>query len=255
VQKIAGMRLGAAPPPAPTTQEDKADLPTTQPSEPSVVLSLFDDPDADRRTNNLWSTVYRLNGMIDLRITDFPASADIIASKYAMQTLLGGYLMSGDRQIGLALDSAAGAVTQLRDAEGKWKRKYVRVPSTQPTTQESEGVFGPRPATTNSDFDMPATLSAVQQLKSIGRDRYLTLLTGQLDMKQHLAATVCGLTDRPMTLQLPVTKGEAETYLREHARDFAALDSPAPDKLSERVARMWVLLIRSKLEQMLQRAG
>jgi hypothetical protein len=250
VLKIVNLRLGAAPQ-APATQAIAGDLPpATQETTLSPLASILsDEPDADRRTNNLWSTVYRLSGTVDPELTDFPASADIAASRYAIHALLGAYLMTGERQTGLALDSAAQAAAQLREPDGTWKSRYLRMPSTAPATQDSENIFGPRRSVRSSTTALEPALHAVQQLKLLRRDRYIEMLDKQLTVRQHLAATVCGLTDNPLTLDLPVTKSEVQTYLKEHDADWRVLEGPVPQNLQQRLVRLWTLLRRAKLEQ------
>ncbi|HWP40992.1 MAG TPA: hypothetical protein VNL70_08700, partial [Tepidisphaeraceae bacterium] len=78
-------------------------------------------PESDSIKASLWSTAYRPNGMIDQNLEQFPAGADVLASRYAMQTLLGAYLITGQKQYGLALDAAARSLEQLRlPGESLW---------------------------------------------------------------------------------------------------------------------------------------
>lgn len=251
--KIVNLRMGI-PPIQPTTAETPDNRSTTQPEQPPTepLASILTDPgDLDRRTNGLWSTAYRMNGALDANLTDFPPGADTVASRYAIQTVLGAYLAIGDRQHGQALDLATQAITQLRDTDGVWKKKYLRTPTTAPTTQEAGGAFAPQPIVPRtSDFGLPPVLNAVRQLKLMRRDRYNLMLNEQIELKQQLAATVCGLMDQPFTLELPVTKAEVETYIKGHARDFDLLNGPVPDVLDQRLKRLWILFIRAKLEQM-----
>jgi hypothetical protein len=253
VLKIVNLRLGVTPQ-APTTQPIAGDLPpATQETSLSPLASILsDEPDADRRTNNLWSTVYRLSGTVDPELTEFPASADIPASRYAIQALLGAYLMTGERQTGLALDLASQAAAQLREPDGTWKTRYPRMPSTAPAAQDSDGIFGPRRSASISTTALGPALHAVQQLKLLRRDRYIEMLDNQFTVRQHLAATVCGLTDSPLTLDLPVTKSEVQTYVKEHEADWRTLDGPVPQSLQPRLTRLWTLMIRARLEQTLQ---
>jgi hypothetical protein len=253
VLKIINLRLGATPQ-APSTQPATGDLPPSTQQAPFSPLAaiLSDEPDADRRTNNLWSTVYRLSGAVDPALSEFPASADVPASRYAIQALLGAYLMNGDRQTGVALDSAVQSAGQLREPDGTWKSRYLRQPSTAPTTDESEGIFGPRKTVPTGSTALEPTLNAVQQLKLLRRDRYIEMLDEQFTVRQHLAATVCGLTDNPLTLDLPVTKSEVQTYVKEHDADWRMLEGQIPPSLQQRLTRLWMLLIRAKLEQKLQ---
>jgi hypothetical protein len=208
------------------------------------------------RAAELWSTAYRLDGSIDSKLEEFPLAADVVASRFAMQTLLGAYLMLGEKQVGLVMDSAHQAMGELRDSKGLWKRAYILAPTTAPATTQSTSPFAPDavgPWTTGT-YDLPPTLESIQQLKLMGRQKYLTMLEVHFSARQHLAACVCGLTDQPGTLDLPVTKPELEQYLKQHGEQFGALISPPPDELTARVKRLWLLLVRAKLEKMAERS-
>ncbi|HMB94569.1 MAG TPA: hypothetical protein VKK61_00880, partial [Tepidisphaeraceae bacterium] len=179
-----------------------------------------------------------------------------VASRNAMQTLLAAYLMSGQKQAGIALDSAMQMLIDLRGADGNWQRIYfAQRPTTAPTTSQSVGgIFDP--PTTNptpwtlGTFDLDRTLDSIRQLKIVGREKYLAMLAEQFTAKQRLAAALCGLSDDPLTLELPISSAEADEYLQKHQADFASLDDPIPEDLPARLKRLWLLLIRAKLEHM-----
>jgi hypothetical protein len=204
---------------------------TTQPLESSMTL--------------LWSTAYRPSGAIDPTLGDFPAGVDVVASRCAMQTLLGAYLINGEKQAGPALDSAAQALLNLRNPDGTWQRIYLaQSPTTQPTTSPTtEAIFDApttKPAQITGTFELQPILDAAQQLKLVGRDKYLAVLNQQFSIKQRLAATLCGLCDDPLSV---------DQYLQKRDADFATLDDPPPDELSGRLKRLWLLFIRAKLER------
>jgi hypothetical protein len=221
------------------------DEPTTQPTtEPMSVQS-----------SQLWSSVYRPNGMIDASLKDFPAGTDVIASRYAMQTLLGDYLVTGRKQSAIALDTAAGALSDLQRPDGTWLRVYLAHPTTAPTTNEVVGGMFEPPANNqgpwmSGTFDLDPILESAKQLKVLGREKYLAMMSQQFSTQQQLAAAICGLNDDPLTLDLPVSGSEVEGYVQKHAADFAILDSPLPEDLPARLKRLWILLIRAKCEQM-----
>jgi hypothetical protein len=186
-----------------------------------------------------------------------PAGVDVAASRYALQTLLADYLITGERQDGLALDVGRQALIALRQPDGTWKPFYRRdpttEPSTEPTTQSTGSIFHPAPPPAMTlTHDVERTLNAIDQLKLIGRERYLKMLDAQsFTLKQQLAATVCGFIDDPLTLDLPLSRGEIEPYLQKHESEFAILQGPIPEDLSMRLKRLWALLLRAKLEQKL----
>jgi len=216
------------------------------------------DPAVARVASRLWSSAYRMDGSLDPKLKQFPAAADVLASRYAMQTLLGAYLISGEKPVGMALDSTAQALVELRGQDQVWRRAYLASPTTSPsTTQESPGFFDP-PSTMDlgpsatGRFGLDAPLESIRQLKQLGRARYGQMLATQFTTSQHLAAVVCGLTDSPANLDLPVTKSEVPEYLKQHATEFDGLNASVPDDLAGRVKRLWLLLVRAKLERMLE---
>ncbi|WP_428939568.1 hypothetical protein [Fontivita pretiosa] len=213
-------------------------------------------PESDAIKANLWSTAYRPNGAIDQSLEEFPAGADVLASRYAMQTLLGAYLVTGQKQYGLALEAAARSLEQLRPpGEAQWRRAYLLDPTSRPTT-ESAGVFSPDPLPqgpwVTGTFGLESILRAVQELKVLGRARYSSRLAEHLNVRQHLAAAACGLLDDPLVLDLPLTRDEIPAYLARHEAEMRILSTPAPQDLPGRVRRLWLLLIRARLERMQQ---
>jgi len=214
-------------------------------------------PESDAIKANLWSTAYRPNGMIDQNLEQFPAGADVLASRYAMQTLLGAYLVTGQKQYGLALDAAARSLEQLRPpGESLWRRAYLLDPTSRPATTESAGVFSPDPLPqgpwVTGTFGLESILRAVQELKVLGRVRYSSRLAEHLNVRQQLAAAACGLLDDPLVLDLPLTRDEIPAYLARHEAEMRMLSTPAPQDLPGRVRRLWLLLIRTRLERMQQ---
>lgn len=218
-------------------------------------LGLDGQNDISPKIANLWTTAYRLNGTIDPSLKDFPVGGDALASRYAMQTLIGAYLMTEDKSAAQALDAAARSIEQLKTANGNWRKIYLLVPTTEPLEEEAPtGAFG-APASTqpqrmSGDYGLPQTLETVSQLRLLGRSRYLAMLTRQFSMNQHLTSLVCGLNDDPFSLSLPVSKDEASQYIQKHQSDWQTLSRPIPEDLTARIKRLWLLLIRTKIEKM-----
>jgi hypothetical protein len=166
----------------------------------------------------------------------------------------------------LALDAAAQALANVHQPGGNWERIYYLdppkppAPTTEPTTEPAmipgSGVFASRGDIMRSDsYDLEPQITTIGQLKAIGRERYATMIAGgQFTFRQHLAAAICGLLDEPLTLELPVSRAEIAAYLKQHQNDWAQLSGPVPDYLQPRLKRLWLLLIRSRLER-LESAG
>jgi hypothetical protein len=182
----------------------------------------------------LWSTAYRPSGAIDPSLKDFPAGADVVASRVALQTLLGAYLIDGDKSAGDALDSTAQALLDLQNGDGTWQRiDLASAPATQPTTQNVFNTPSTNPAAALGRFALQPTLDAVQKLKAAGREKYLAAQTDEFTIRQRLAATLCGLCESPFD---------------KNPADFETLQTPPPEDLPGRLRRIWLLLIRAKLE-------
>jgi len=70
-------------------------------------------------------------------------------------------------------------------------------------------------------------------------------------MHEQVEAALCGIIDDPLTMDFPATSREIPSYLSAHADLWKLTDGPAPDDLTGRVQRLWVLLLRAKLERLM----
>jgi hypothetical protein len=93
-------------------------------------------------------------------------------------------------------------------------------------------------------------IDTVRQLKVLGRDKYTRMIERHFTVNQQLALAICGLEDSPLMMDLPVTTDESLDYIRRHQAEWKSLDDAPPAELPARVHRLWLLLIRAKLEQM-----
>jgi hypothetical protein len=205
----------------------------------------------------IWSNAYHPSGLIDSKLDSLHPGADIPATRFAMQTLLGLYLSSGQPELGAALDATRQALLEIRRHDGSWPKRYVLHPATAPSSQPAESVFKSRDIEldflTADRLNLDPLLQAISQLKQMGRERYLQMLTQQLTLRMHLAGAATGLIDDPLTLDLPVTRGEIEPYIRAH--DWTTLSGPPPEQLAPRLQRLWKLYLRTRLEKMAERNG
>ena len=215
----------------------------------------------------LWSSACTIDGTNIP--TGFPNGPDLLASRYAMQTLLAGYLLTGEATLSTALDRAATTLTQVKRPDGFYDRFldptaaadmaralagsdagtphfFATVPSTKPT--QSHSVLASQ--VLSGDFEIPELLDAATRLKSTGRDGYVTSLGGTTPLHEDLEASLCGLSDDPLSSNFPQTAAEVPPYLASHADFWKPAEGPAPDDLSGRVKRLWVLLLRAKLEHL-----
>ena len=218
---------------------------------------------ASRLGDSLWATAYGLDGYVSQRLPDYPPGVDLLASRHAMQILLAAYVMlddppthEGDKvSWSRPLIDAAMAVGKLPKYEGKWLRRYdfdvsatPAPPSTQPSGFETKPPFIP-PTQRTDTWGLTTLTEDAQNLIDSGRDRFKTALATNFTIRQRLAAAVCGLDDDPFSVELPVRDEDIAPFLKDHAEKFSSLDEPPPSSLSERVRRIYLLLIRAKLER------
>ena len=69
---------------------------------------------------NLWNTAVTIDAAGVPK--GFPHGPDVLASRYVMQTLLAGYLLTGEHADGIALDAAAVTLRQSKNADGLYER-------------------------------------------------------------------------------------------------------------------------------------
>jgi hypothetical protein len=100
-------------------------------------------------------------------------------------------------------------------------------------------------------FGIPPLLAAVGKLQEVGRANYINQLARHLNPRQHLAQTLCGLSDSPLMLDLPTTREEAQTYAEAHREQWKALDSGGVANVETRIRRIHALLIRRHVEKLL----
>ena len=93
----------------------------------------------------------------------------------------------------------------------------------------------------------------MRQMKLQGRDKFVQMLSVQFTPRQHLIAAMVGLTDEPLHVELPAASGEVDAYLKSHAEKFAIIQGSTPELLDAKVKRLWVLLIRAKLERLTEK--
>ena len=213
---------------------------------------------------NLWPAAVTIDGT---SIPEhFPSGPDVLASRFAMQTLLAGYLLTGDRADGVALDNAAATLRQSRRADGLYDRfldptaAAIVARSDEQLPAATQSIFAPQPASrpaagqtisapfTSGAFGVWPVIEATARVKELGRDRYIAMLSARFTLHQQLEAMLCGLMDDPMELASAVSADEVPGYLSANGDRFRSLDDPMPSDLPGRVQRIWLLLIRAKLE-------
>jgi hypothetical protein len=141
----------------------------------------------------------------------------------------------------MAVDEAIRSAAQLKRPDGGWDRVPGAAKSGTPS---ADGTLA------GATLQISDLIDTVRQLKVLGREKYLRMIERHFTVSQQLAAALCGLDSSPLMMNLPVTTDESPDYIRRHEADWRILDEAAPAELSSRVHRLWLLLLRAKLEQM-----
>ena len=102
----------------------------------------------------------------------------------------------------------------------------------------------------SGDFGIPEIVDADARLKAGGRDGYVNSLGRSSFVNEEIEASLCCLSDDPMSSHFPLAAGEIPAYIAGHADLWKLIEGPAPDDLAGRVKRLWVLLLRAKLERL-----
>lgn len=199
----------------------------------------------------LWAPAYTLGGEPVRDNEELPYVIDVLASRYAIETLLGARLVMG-AQVGKELAVAAKAAAALPKTDGQWQRWYDlflrEAPKPEPARGGSE-VFE-RDADDDAasavldDFGFPDVLKATNASLAMGPDKFGRQLTADFSRSERLAQVVCGLADDALTLRLP-NKPEARDAYLDASPDTWEM---SPD-LPRSVARAWALLLRAKVEK------
>ena len=207
----------------------------------------------------LWTNAYQADGLPSDRIqAEVFSGIDVLASRYAAQTLFADYLVLGSVTSGKAVDEAVAAVESLPHDGGQWTRIYDE--KGDPYQRDPKSVTRGDPFHSANDVVVPpslrtgtfgweALLPAVHQAQTDGRAAYERKLADGFTYKQQLGATLVGLSDDVMTGFFPVRREEVAAYIRERDADWKLLEGDPPTELAARTRRLWVLFLRAKIEQ------
>jgi hypothetical protein len=201
----------------------------------------------------LWATAYSVEGAPMSADYGFPGGADALASRYAMQTLIIGSILLKQPSYTGPIEQAAKTLHDAELADHTWPRFFDpgagrRAASTQPrlgmTTQPVVDLNAP-PAV----FGIDALIAASAKLQITNLPRYEQDLSRYFTLRQHLLAAMAGLMDDPLVWQTPTNAELAKAFITAHVDDWKSLDEPPPASLTDRVHRIWLLLMRAKLER------
>jgi hypothetical protein len=206
----------------------------------------------------LWPSACIPTGVRLDKPPDFPADAhDLLASRYAVQSLLSVWVILGDGQRLTACEIAIKSSDELiKGDDGQWHQHFSKKGvnlDAPPAGEQRNEFFGPTSAPLPppvTDTALAPSRQAVVLARVLGREKFRDRLTAfGFKPKQHLAHTITGISDQPMANDFPESPADAASYLKVHEKEFAALDQPAPADLTARVPRLWALYLRARLEQ------
>jgi hypothetical protein len=203
----------------------------------------------------LWSSACTLSGLPVEKSLGFADGYDTLASRYSMEAILGVWVILGDGQRLSAADLAARSIQDLvKNDDGHWHRHFNHKgvsTDTQATTRQAGRIFGPgepQEAAQSTDPGLPPALDAVAQAKELGREKLRARLMADVPLKQQLAQVASGLSQDLMTPDFPTAPEQVAAYLKQHDSQFRLIDDGTEAGLGGKVARIWAIYLRAKLE-------
>jgi hypothetical protein len=172
------------------------------------------------------------------RLKDFPPGVDVVASRMAMQTLLGTALLvddpttqpvdQGGKLTAIqAFANAADAMEKLPRYDGQLMRRYdYDVDANKAPLPPLDSAFTTVPqvivtSRQTGDFGVRAVLRAADVLKRTSRRVLIAKLSEEMNLRERLAAAIVGVEEEPFSAKVEFaessgTKGDLS--LRERVR-------------------------------------
>ncbi len=88
-------------------------------------------------------------------------------------------------------------------------------------------------------------------MQSLGPPRYRQALFASAPLERRLAQTLGGLSEEALTFEPPANPAEAAEFVRTNELAWRRLEGPVPDELVLRAERLWLLVLRTRLESRL----
>jgi hypothetical protein len=197
----------------------------------------------------LWQSAYTANGIGVDQIAEFPASADALASRYTMQTLLSTWVILGDGQRLAAAETAWKALNELiKGDDNLWHRRFSFKGASLDPPPKPPAFIGETTAPPADDLLLPPLVRTLAVARDLGREKFRAKLSASFTPKQCLAQVISGLSEEPMSADFPTVMEEAQDYLKQHEQDFKLIQGETPAGLQAKVRRLWWLYLRAKVE-------
>jgi hypothetical protein len=164
--------------------------------------------EGSKTAKGLWRGVYDLDGSPSDKLPGRENSVDVLASRYAIETLMHVYLALGDEAALNAAQTAAESLRGLRSNTGRWRRVYRltgnEIADDDLRSDSSGNVFGNNQPVEDDlsavgDFGMGRVLQKMESLQRQGRKAFLSIKPGRLTEHEILALTACGIAEPLIT--------------------------------------------------------
>jgi hypothetical protein len=151
---------------------------------------------------NLWPSAATLGGDMVDNIPELPPGADLLATRYAMETLLAARLILNHDSLDKELAAAVTSIAALPKSAGHWRRHYDLFPQAAaapaPSTQPGEPSAKTQPSPdVLPEEELAQTLRAIHLVQSAGPKSWAEQKPGALRLFDRLAVVLCGLSDVP----------------------------------------------------------
>lgn len=200
---------------------------------------------------NLWFSSYRLNGATDEPAAPWPLGADALASRRAAETLLAAAMLNENEDARIAARDAAKLLATLQGDDGMWQRIFPlhgTLPATNETVFQSTTTASSDDPAERADFGLASLVAAVELMQKQGRGPLSAAMSRGGSLQERLATAICRLDDGPFATDWPRNRADLGAYLQAHEARWRLLAGSPPQDLDERVRRLYVLLVRARLE-------
>ncbi|MGA2496567.1 MAG: hypothetical protein ABSH20_02430 [Tepidisphaeraceae bacterium] len=201
-----------------------------------------------RTAGGLWRAAYYLDGS-PCDLFDDRAGVDVLASRYAMQALIGQAIACNDTPADEAFRRAAATLSGLKYDDDLWRRVYLL--NNNEVIEMPRGVAPQRETVFNTQRPDPDSID--QQIGTFGLPQVLRLADPAqrpraTSIEDDLTLSLVGLIDRPFTFPRPASAAEAAAAFEKGRRLWPMLAEPMPEALPDRLSRLSVLIYKLQIE-------
>lgn len=217
-------------------------------------LLLFRISDLGKASRHLWPTAFDMNGAPVTALPELPPAGNLLASRYAVQTLLAYHLATSEITSFDAAKLSAEALANRKNPEGAFpliddpNNKYPPPAKPASTLETFTNPLG-QPTWPTGDFGITGTLRTTSDLRVLGPATFSRLTSRTIPADLALAAVLTGLTDQLPTADLPLSAAQIPPFRAAHPELFSYLDGPEPVELAPRVKRLYALYLLATWER------